>query len=442
MSEGTLLIINTIVGHIYIKCVIHTGHTIHLSKSLFKQKKSPQLLKFLIFLKFCSPINRWPQRTWWVAPYRRCPAHPPPAVVRHQQIRAQALVIVRIQNHQILTINYGRLLIGTDTVKRGASPAISITSTSTAKFRESGSSYSIKAQELSSKDNRDTATTTIERQKSNTSSIYGSSILPPKGPSISSNLGSALSSYSIKEQVKSSTNNNTSSVSKSIEQVLSPLAQHRNIAQSSNQASDSSYILKSQTNSNTSLGTYQFPSSSINPKTNSSASYSENLTTPSSSSSSSSSMRKSSSPSRSISNTNTLPSNIARNLLYQSSDSSYLFKPQQTTNPTSPGNNNSHAQSTISGSSSMSLYGTLPKTSSGPFGTGANSMQHYNVNVQAASNEFELLSRPVTTSNGGYNTLGSYRVQYSSTNPFLPSFNPQQMSDQSSSSNNDKINED
>lgn len=114
---------------------------------------------------------------------------------------------------------------------------------------------------------------------------------------------------------------------------------------------------------------------------------------------------------------------------------------------------------TISANSSFSssnIYGTLPKTSS-PFNNGGgNGSSGLNAtgsicgNVSAVANEFEQLIARNASNNiinsssnngsgsissygsaGNYNTLGSYRVQYSSTNPFLPSFNPQSMNDSS-----------
>lgn len=194
------------------------------------------------------------------------------------------------------------------------------------------------------------------------------------------------------------------------------------------------------------------------------------------------SIYKSSSPSRSLSNhTNTLPSSIVRsnNILYQS-ESGYSLKTQPKTNFASPGNNGfsnafnsltsansallssssstalAAATQTQSGTASTtsvsitnssfpsnSIYGTLPKTSS-PFNGPSVTSGIYG-NVSAVANEFEqLIARNANNSSnsnssngavsssigaGNYNTLGSYRVQYSSTNPFLPSFNPQSTAD-------------
>lgn len=82
------------------------------------------------------------------------------------------------------------------------------------------------------------------------------------------------------------------------------------------------------------------------------------------------------------------------------------------------------------------IYGTLPKSTA--------YSNAYNSASASVGGDFEMMSasrhnssatasgHAFTASNGGgggggnhgYNTLGSYRVQYSSTNPFLPSFNP------------------
>lgn len=198
--------------------------------------------------------------------------------------------------------------------------------------------------------------------------------------------------------------------------------------------------------SSSTLGTYQFPSSSLNLKNISSLSSNENhLTSPLPMRKTTAAPSSSSSPSRSISNTNTLPSSVARNMLYQP-DSNYSLKNQQQLNFTSPGNGHSSA---ASGGSALyaqtnNIYGTLPKNSSPFSGTSSYSSSLYSNNITSTStdNEFDkLIARYQTVtsttaantssgtinnsySTGNYNTLGSYRVQYSSTNPFLPSFNP------------------
>lgn len=350
-----------------------------------------------------------------------------------------------------MTFTYHKRDTGTDTIKRGASPAMSITSTSTARFKESNSSYSIKQQENQSKDGKETST--IDRQKSS-NSTYGpisSTILPARSVLFSTDLVSSSSAYSIKDQTtKPNPPNSTSNMptSAAIKQTLSPLSQHRNNTSSAMHATSASaepnYSLKNQITSSPSLGTYQFPSSSINLKNNATSSLTEHNT-----SMSPSSVRKtSSSPSRTLSNNNTLPSSVVRN--YQS-DSSYNLKnhqqQQQPMNFTSPGNNtNSSSALHHYQSNNTNIYGTLPKTQ---FGGGGGSSNHHSTHNNSllgsttGNNEIELINRhssgsTVTTSNGGYNTLGSYKVQYSSTNPFLQGFNPQYTD---STSSGDKVNE-
>lgn len=99
-------------------------------------------------------------------------------------------------------------------------------------------------------------------------------------------------------------------------------------------------------------------------------------------------------------------------------------------------------------SNPMSIYGTLPKSlgggvsnsmaataaygaggiggGSGAAGSGSQAGSTFDMNgmVAGGGGSGRASASQHNTSNGGYNTLGSYRVQYSSTNPFLPSFNP------------------
>lgn len=339
---------------------------------------------------------------------------------------------------------------------------MSITSTSTTRFKESNSSYSIKQQENQSKDGKETST--IDRQKSS-NSTYGpisSTILPSRSVLFSTDLVSSSSAYSIKDQQTNKPNppNSTSNMptSAAIKQTLSPLTQHRNNTSS---AEPNNYSLKNQISSSPSLGTYQFPSSSINLKNNATSSLNEHNNT----SLSPSSLRKTSSPSRALSNNNTLPSSVVRN--YQS-ESSYTLKNhhQPSMNFTSPGNhtnNSSSSQSStnttsnslLSSSSSVSttstnhyhsnntsIYGTLPKTQFSGSSNHHGSSHTNSLLGSTAGNDIELIGRHSSgssvTTNGGYNTLGSYKVQYSSTNPFLQGFNPQYTD---STSSNDKGNE-
>lgn len=252
-----------------------------------------------------------------------------------------------------------------------------------------------------------------------------------------------------------------SSTSQLIKQTLSPIVHHRSIQSQQQQATNP-----------------------IGSRNNNLFSLTSNDTT-----SNASTMNKtlsSSSPSRSLStHTNTLPASIGRsnNIHYQTESNNYSLKPK-TKNFTSPRisqlnteisdfdtdynkinsvtRNNSffNALNSISSSNTAittmntnqisstgmtivtsanitnnsiacnNIYGTLPKISNPLSGSNATAAGIYG-NVSAVANEFEqLIARNAVTCNntsGGsnYNTLGSYRVQYSSTNPFLPSFNPQ-----------------
>lgn len=235
------------------------------------------------------------------------------------------------------------------------------------------------------------------------------------------------------------------STSQLIKQTLSPLAQHRSLQSSSHSTlAETNTVTTSPSmknfsgnNNHSSVSAYQFSSSSHTAGTTNSAAIGK--TNQSSSIDSNSSAHKSS-PSRSISNhSSTLPSSIARNVLYQS-ESSYSVKNQQI-NYTSPGTTS--VTSTSSVSQANNIYGTLPKSSS-PFASNVTGVYG---NVSAVANEFEqIIARNAASAGasnsagaGNYNTLGSYRVQYSSTNPFLPSFNPHSI--ESNPIATDKINE-
>lgn len=321
------------------------------------------------------------------------------------------------------------------------------------------------------------------------------------------------------------------STANAIKQTLSPLTQHRQtmlvnggIGASGNGSGNTDSKSAAASAASTSLGTYQFPSSTLKSNTASNAGLNhhnhhesiynnhhqqQQQQTLSSAAGSPASLRKSMSPARtgnissqhgvtnsSSSSSNLPPTNVARNMLYQS-ESSYSLKSSgagvgmhvagggasgqshtQNTNSLigSSANNyslsNHHstgvgnhigssasasmyglangslsassaasttAASTMLGSTNpMSIYGTLPKSL-----LGSGNISGAGAYGSTSGSDFEMTSAmgglnggggmgmvsgggrtAVNTSNGGYNTLGSYRVQYSSTNPFLPSFNP------------------
>lgn len=361
--------------------------------------------------------------------------------------------------------------IGADTVKRGASPITLTSSLSSSKLKESNSSFSVKASNIMSEDVMESFL--LERSK-NSNGIGVKNVLFAAGVE-----KSPSSSYLSSDQLSGSLSHNsitpTTSTSQLIKQTLSPLVHHRPMQALSNSLADAKSAaspLKLKPNSVSSIGNvssmgnYQLSSNTyIMTNNTGNGGKSSNFTLSSTSIDPSNAPihQKPSSPSRSISshtNTNTLPSHVGRsnNIQYQF-ESNYSIK-NKPKNFTSPGNTTffnalssisaSNAVTTASQTStgvtnlastssiisnSSNIYGTLPKS--------ANSLANSNAgvgiygNVSAVANEFEQLiarnatgnngigSMSTTTSNshGNYNTLGSYRVQYSSTNPFLNHFN-------------------
>lgn len=401
-------------------------------------------------------------------------------------------------------------LTGTDTVKRGASPAMSVTSSSTIKMRESPNSFSLKQDQndltsTKSKENN------FEKYKNGNNIISGTKSCGPS--SISSETFSSIkniplssdaaqssptktatsltaspssqtmSKYLLREQLISSiTSPPTSASSPPLRDYTTKvLTQHsggnnnnhtnnsynnnhdkgigNKQSQSSLMSEPTSHTVshtsyRSQISSGPSLGTYHFPSTNI--KTN--IEEISSLSIPSSSSS-----YKVSSPSRQLSNI--IPTSVARNLLYQS-ESSYSDKNQQQQNQTNNFASPTHiigamtsasSANSSQGSTTMNIYGTLPKMTASSYmsssispGTSAatsglaqtssvmdtiqNSSSSGFGSIASTSNNFNFYSNDrqqfssLINSNSGsnYHTLGSYRVQYSSTNPFLPTFDPPQ----------------
>lgn len=150
--------------------------------------------------------------------------------------------------------------------------------------------------------------------------------------------------------------------------------------------------------------------------------------------------------------TNTLPSNIGRDSIQYKSDSNYIV---QTTKPKSIGNSTGK-DSLLN---TFSVGTTINSTTSNQIWTNShlkefdeydehdvtNSLNSKSSNsnansygsVSAVANEFEKIIARGTGGNAttfsnlpqgpsNYNTMNSYRIQYSSTNPFLPNFDPQQ----------------
>lgn len=352
---------------------------------------------------------------------------------------------------------------GADTVKRGASPITLTSSLSNTKLKESNSSYSIKASNNPSSDSKESYT--LDRGKCSSNSVKNVLFAP--------GVEKSSSAYMMHEQLSSNFNHlsnsiiPTTSTSQMIKQTLSPLVHHRPLPPTSttslsNSKNGTNYVSSSFASYN---GTSGGVSSTITNGSKNNFSLSslsnDNASThiiPS---------QRTSSPSRSLSsntnsisnsnpNTNTIPSHVGR---YQF-ESNYSLKNAKPKNYTSPGNATFYNALVSSSSppnattatavtminqtsttgvplpssnipnSNSHIYGTLPKSSV----------------VSAVASEFEQLiarnasgtnhsiggaiaSNAATNNHGNYNTLGSYRVQYSSTNPFLNHFSETSTSD-------------
>lgn len=344
-------------------------------------------------------------------------------------------------------------LIGADTVKRGISPITLTSSLSSSKLRDSNSSFSI-----STSNNLDGVAESYARGKN-------SNVTSSKNVLFATEAEKSPSSFSSNEQLLANFIHLNSMVptptSTLIKKTLSPLVHQRNSQQNpSNLSNESTNTenqpkMKSSTGSST-LENYHLSSNSFvigNNNDDSRGNFSISATI----GTSNTPIKKSLSPSRSLSNhTNTLPSQIARsNNIQHQFESNYLIK-SKSKNNASPGNTFFNVLSSISASnatvtlsnqtstsmaisastsapisnisfSSNNIYETLPKT------TNSNSSSTVYGNVSAVANEFEQLiarnacsnnlSNTSTNNHTNYHTLGSYRIQYSSTNPFLNNFN-------------------
>lgn len=280
----------------------------------------------------------------------------------------------------------------------------------------------------------------------------------------------------------------SSSTSQLIKQTLSPLVHHRhNNQQTSNSVSDAknaaSPLKMKPNNVSPFIANYQLTSNNFI-MTNSNGNSNNKNNFSCDNGSANLPIQKTPSTARSLSshtNTNTLPSHVGRSNNQYQFESNYLLK-NKPKNFTSPENTTFfNALSSISSSASASsnasvtianqtsntsimaasasssaaghlqnstmatnnIYGTLPKSINSL--ANANSSGAIYGNVSAVASEFEqLIARNasganaiggnntnaaaaaaiVTNNYGNYNTLGSYRVQYSATNPFLNHFNP------------------
>lgn len=356
--------------------------------------------------------------------------------------------------------NYDIFKSGADTVKRGVSPITPTSSLSNNKLRESNSSFSANTSNNPCEDTKDLYM--VDRGKH-------SNEISTKNVIFAASVDKSPSSFTLNEQTltnltHSNSITSTSSASQLNKQTLSPIVHHRNIQQNtSNLFNDSKGAinqLNMKPNSvSSSLSNYHhqilsntFITSNNNPN-NSKISLAsvDSTSTPT---------EKTSSPSRMLSNhTNTLPSNLGRgnNIQYQF-ESNYLLKsnPKSVASPgnaiffnvvtsissTNASTSQTSTNATITSSnvpnssySGNNIYSTLPKLTNPIIKNVSNVTGNIYGNVSAVANEFEQLIARNTSSNnigasnvsvnnhGSYNTLGSYRVQYSSTNPFLNNFN-------------------
>lgn len=364
--------------------------------------------------------------------------------------------------------------LGADTVKRGASPVNLTPSISSSKLKESNSSFSIKSSNNlwdSSKESY-----TLDRTTAKTSNGIG-----VKNVLFAPSVEKSSSSYLLNDQQHTTNLNHSNSITPSsstsqlIKQTLSPLVHQRHNQPTSNSVSDTknaaSPLKMKPNNVSPFVGNYQLSNTFI--MTNNNGNGNKNnypLSTSMDNGSNNIPIQKASSTSRSLSshtNTNTLPSHVGRSNNQYQFESNYLLK-NKPKNFTSPENTSFfNALSSISSSNasvtianqhtstasimaastsaagisnnsapSNNIYGTLPKSINAQ--ANSNAAGAIYGNVSAVANEFEqLIARNASgnstignntnaTSNnyGNYNTLGSYRVQYSATNPFLNHFNP------------------
>lgn len=305
---------------------------------------------------------------------------------------------------------------------------------------------------------------TIERGKSNNNAST-KNVLFATGVEKSSSL------YMLNEQLPTTLSNpnpiTTTSTSQLIKQSLSPLV-HRNIQQNTPKSTNDSNVITNQHRTKPNsvsipLDNYQFSSNTFITNSNKSNSSKNNFSLSTSIDVSNTLIENTSSPSRSLNNhTNTLPSHVGRSNYQFESNCLLKNKPKTVTSPgkttffnalnsisSSNASATSISQTLLGVSSSVStspnfsntsfssnhIYSTLPKTTNSISNT--NTTSNIYGNVSAVANEFEqLIARNATGNNsvnssisnvsnnhGNYNTLGSYRVQYSSTNPFLNNFN-------------------
>lgn len=273
-------------------------------------------------------------------------------------------------------------------------------------------------------------------------------------------LPSSFASNELTNFINSNSNSNSiqsTSTSTLIKQTLSPLVHHRKPNNTSNLLNESQNTpnqvkMKLKTGSST-LKNYQHSSNAFVIDNNDddynvdAGDNRNNFLLSATTDTSNTPFKKTLSPSRTLSNhTNMLPSQVGRS---NNQFESNCLPKNKTNNIASPGSTFFNALSSISSNTPVTLssqtsminpasttaaipnnsfssnnaYGTLPKTTNS-----CSSGTTYG-SVSAVANEFEQLiarnacNNTTTNNHTSYHTLGAYRIQYSSTNPFLNNFN-------------------
>ncbi|XP_055307192.1 rho GTPase-activating protein 100F-like isoform X1 [Sitodiplosis mosellana] len=349
-----------------------------------------------------------------------------------------------------------------DTVKRGISPTFLTSSLSSSKIRDSNSSFAI-----NTSNNLDGVADTKESytrgKNTNTTSSKNVLFATDADKSPSSFASNELTNFINLNAIQ------PTSTSTLIKQTLSPLVHHRKTNNASNilnESKNAANQLKTKLKTgSTSIKNYHLSSNTFIMDNNDDDGGSgggihddnddrSNFLLSASTNTSNTTIKKTLSPSKSLINhTNMLPSQVARSNNIQYQFESNCLPKNKANNIASPGSTLFNALSSISASNapvtlssqtsiaipasttatisnnsypSNNIYGTLPKT------TNPSSSGTIYGNVTAVANEFEqLIARNAcnntitntTTNHTNYHTLGSYRIQYSSTNPFLNNFN-------------------
>lgn len=335
--------------------------------------------------------------------------------------------------------------VGADTVKRGVSPVTLTSSLSNSKLRDSNCSFSKNTSNILDGEGR--GSYLVERFE-NINNISTKNVEFVNEPI------NTMSSYTTNEQrstILSHQNSiaSNSSTSKLIKRTLSPLIHNQNNEKQSipNMFNDMKNITnqpKVKPNCGPSMENYYLPSNHAFVNDNNNLDGNKGYLISVSTDTSNTSIYKIVSPPKPLSyHINPIPPPVAR--VNNQFDSNFLLK----TNPkkfASPEINVFNNLNSISTSVNSSSQASTVMTSPSPLNTIADSSYSTNIIystlpkstnsiVTAVANEFEqMIARNACSNNSGmsntstniignHSTLSSYRVQYSSTNPFLNNFN-------------------